>query len=175
MFENITYKKKFFAVIIGFALLFMACYKKTYRHMFAAKKELNNVEQKLSSIDDSYNKLYALKNEIQGLDNVIGAHSIDAEDVQQELLDYISKMGIDVNIVSIEDVHLYSDDEFLVYSNQIELEGSYTNLISALYKTEKSFKNSRVISSAFYSKKNYITNKQNLFLKIILQNYEKAK
>lgn len=174
MFDNITYKKKFFAVIIGFVLLVMACYKKTYKHMFAAKKELSNVEQKLLNIDNSYNKLYALKNDIQNLDNIIGGHSINAEDAQQELLDYISKTNIEVNIISIEDVHLFSDDEFLVYSNQITLEGSYTNLIKLLYETEKNFKNSRVISSEFYSKKNYSTNKQNLFLKIILQNYEKA-
>lgn len=143
--------------------------------MFSAKTELNNVEKKLSNTDNAYNESYLLKSEIQSLDNVIGGHSTNPEDVQQEILDFISKTILKVNIVSIEDVHLFSDEEFLIYSNQIELEGSYTNLINLLYETEKHFKSARVISSKFYSKKNYATNKKTLFLKIILQNYEKAK
>lgn len=143
--------------------------------MFAAKKQLLSVEQKLSNMDNSYNELAMVKSEIKGLDNIIGGHSINPQDVQQGILDFLSNTGLNVNIVSIEDVHLFPDKDFLIYSNQIELEGSYSNLIHLLYETEKNFKNSRVVSAKFYSKKNYNTNKQNLFLKIILQNYEKAK
>lgn len=175
MFTNLSYKQKFFAIIVGFVLLTMACYKKTYKHMFAARTELKNVEQKLSNTNNSYNELFSLKNEIQILDDLIGGHSVDPEGVQQKILDFISNTKLNVNIISIEDVHLFSDSEFLIYSNQVELEGSYTNLINLLYETEKNFKNSRVVSSKFYSKKKYNTNKQKLFLKIILQNYEKAK
>ncbi|TGV01063.1 hypothetical protein [Flavivirga rizhaonensis] len=153
----------------------MASYKKTFKHTLAAKKELNQVKQKLASTDNSFNNLYALKNDIKALDKLIGGRSLSPIHVQQKILDFISKKDITLNIVSIEDVHIYRDEEFLIYSNQIELEGSYEALIKLLYEIEKNFKDSRVVSSEFYSKKNYRTNKQTLFLKIILQNYEKAK
>ncbi|NMH85968.1 hypothetical protein [Flavivirga algicola] len=175
MFKNLTYKRKFFLVLIGFVLLFLASYKKTFKHTLAAKKELNHVRQKLANTNNSFNNLYALKNDIKTLDKLIGGRSLNPVHVQQKILDFISKTDPTINIVSIEDVHIFSGKEFLIYSNQIELEGAYESLVKLLYETEKKFKDSRVVSSEFYSKKNYRTNKETLFLKIILQNYEKAK
>ena len=175
MFKNLTYKQKFFAVIGAFILLFMASYKKTYKHTLTAKKELSLVEKKISSDENLLNELYYLKNEIGGLERTIGGQTKNAEHVQQELLDFISKNEFIVNIVSIEDVHLFSDNEFLIYSNQIALEGHYKDLITTLYEIEKNFKNSRVVSTNIYSKKNYRTKSKTLYLKIILQNYENAK
>lgn len=142
--------------------------------MFEAKSMLNQVEEKLASVDISYNRLSALKNDIIELDHLIGGQSKAPEHVQQDILDFVSTNTPKADIVSIEDVHLFQDNEFLIYSNQIELEGIYENLINALYDIETNFKNSRVVSSYFYSKKNYKTNQQHLFLKIILQNYEKT-
>ena len=175
MSKNFTYKQKFFAVIIGFILLFMASYKKTYKNTLATKKELSLVKKELSSNENLLNERYYLKNEISSLDKAIGGQTLNPEQVQQTLLDFISKNDFNVNIVAIEDVHLFTDNDFLIYSNQIELEGSYKDLTSTLYRIEKDFTNSRVISTNLYSKKNYRTNTKNLFLQIILQNYENSK
>ncbi|MDO5968997.1 hypothetical protein Q4Q35_04180 [Flavivirga aquimarina] len=153
----------------------MASYKKTYKHTLIAKKELKQVKKELSGNESSLNELYRLKNEISSIDKIIGGQTLNPEYVQQTLLDFISKNDFNVNIVDIEDVHLFSDSEFLIYSNQIELEGSYKDLTYTLYEIEKNFKNSRVISTQFYTKKNYRTNTKTLFLKIILQNYENNK
>ncbi len=174
MFDKLSYKRKFLGVLIGFAILFLASYKKTFKHTLAAKKELYTIEQKLSSIDHSYNQLYSLKYDINHLDNLIGGHTDKPELVQQQILDFVSNTKLNVNIVSIEDSHLFSDHEFLIYSNQLEFEGAYESLIHILYEIEKNFKNSSVVSCGFHSKTDYATNKQTLFFKIILQNYEKA-
>ena len=174
MFKNLTYKQKFFLVLVGFVVLFMASYKKTFKRTLVAKNELNLVKQKLATIDNSFNSLYTLKYDIKNLDDLIGGHTQNPEYVQHQILDFVSKTVLKVNVVSLEDTHLFSGNEFLIYSNQIELEGSYESLISILYEIEKKFDNSRVVSTQLYSKKNYKTNKQNLYLKIILQNYGKA-
>ena len=173
MFNNLTYKQKFLATLLGFVLLFMASYKKTLKHTLTAKKQLHNVEAKLLDINSSYSDIYALKNEVKVLDNIIGGYTLDPGQVQQKILDFITKKNSDTNVVSIEDVHLYNNKEFLVYTNQIELEGSYDSLIKMLYEIEKKLKDSKVVSSEMYSKKEYRTNTTKLFLKIILQNYEK--
>ena len=175
MFKNVTYKQKFFAAIIGFILLFMASYKKTYKHTITTREKLSHVEQKLLSNENSLNELYQLNNKISTLDKTIGGQTQSPEQVQQKILDFISKHKFNVNVVSIEEAHLFSDSEFLIYSNQIELGGTYQNLMETLYEIEKNFKSSRVVSTQLYSKKNYRTHSKNLFLKIILQNYEKSK
>ena len=169
MFNNLTYKQKFMVVVGLFILLFLACYKKTFKHTIVAKEELALVEKKLSNVDNTNSNLFRLKNDIKILDNLIGGNTTNPEKVQQELLSFISDLGI--NITAIEDVHIYEDDKFIIYSNQIQLEGNYKELINTLYAIEKQFKNSRIASANFFSKKNYRTNKSNLYLKLILQNY----
>ena len=163
MFKNLTYKKKFFVVLVGFVLLFMAAYKKTYKQTLAAKNKLNHVEQKLLNNENSLNDLYQLNNKIRELDKAIGGQTLNPERVQQKILDFISKHKFKVHVVSIEEAHIFSDNDFLIYSNQIELGGTYQDLIQALYEIEKSFKNSRVVSTQLYSKKNYRTNSKKLF------------
>lgn len=175
MFKNLTYKQKFFMVTIGFVILFMASYKKNYKHTIQAKKELNQVREKLSNNENSLVTLGNLKNDIDHLNKVIGGQTQNPELVQQKLLNFLSRHASHVNIFSIEDVHLFFGKEFLVYSNQIVLEGTYKNLVGALYTIEKDFKNSRVVSTQLYSKKDYRTHSKTLFLKIILQNYENTK
>ena len=175
MFKNLTYKQRFFAVIAIFIVLSLASYKRKFKDMLVAKRDLTNMENKLSTIENSFNDIYNLKNEIDDLDNLIGGQILNPELVQGKILDFISKTGFDVGIASIADVHLFSGKEFLIYSNQIEIEGTYKNLVNTLYGIEKNFKSSRVASTRFYSKMNYKTNTKHLFLKIILQNYEKAK
>jgi hypothetical protein len=169
MFENITYKKKFFVAIGVFILLVLACYKKTFKHTLAAKQELNEVESKRANMESVHSELFYVKNEISSIDAAIGGHSVKPEQVQKKLLNFIS--GKDVNITSIEDVHVFSDEQFIIYTNQIIVEGTYSKLTTALYDIEKRFNDSRVASVNFYIQKDYKRNTDKLYLKLILQNY----
>lgn len=153
----------------------MASYKKTFKHTLLAKEELNRVEENLSNNESLLINLSYLKDEINHLNKIIGGQTNNPQLVQQSLLDFVSQKEAAIDIVSIEDVHLFSDNDFLIYSNQIQLEGNYTDLIHTLYEIEKNFKDSRVANAHFFSKKNYRTNSKKLFLKIILQNYENLK
>lgn len=175
MFNNLTYKQKCIAIVVVFVVLLMAAYKKTIRQAFAAKNQLNHVEQQLLNVDHSYNTLYSLKREVAVLDNIIGGGNLNPELVQQSILDFITNKTVAANIVKIEDVHVFSDKDFKVYSNQIEIEGAFNTLVELLYAIEKEFKASRITSSSIYSKKNYRTNRTKLYLKLVLQNYEKNK
>jgi hypothetical protein len=175
VFNNLTYKKKFLAVILGFIILLLAAYKKTIRQTLAAKQELSLVQEQLANTNQSHNVLFSLQDQVKGLDNIIGGNNLKPELVQPSILNFITKKGQDVNVVSIEDVHTFLDTEFKIYSNQITVEGSYNKLIELLYTIEKEYKASRIVSTNLYSKKNYQTKTTKLYLKIILQNYEKNK
>ncbi|MHA7843651.1 MAG: hypothetical protein ACX93I_10050 [Winogradskyella sp.] len=160
-------------IIIGFVILLLAVYKKNFKDIFETRRQLSALENKLSIVDGSYNQVLFLKNEIAQLNNLIGGQTKQPELVQQLLLDFITNTNFDINVHKIEDTHLYNDDEFAIYSNIIEIEGSYNNLLKLLYEIERDFNASKVVSSELYTEKNYRTNSKKLFLKIILQNYEK--
>lgn len=173
MTNSSTYKQKFLGIVLGFFILLLAAYKKTYRHILEAKSQLAIVDEKLKNVDESYNEVYILKNEINSLDSAIGGQSNTPQNVQQMILDFISKSQYKVDISTIEDTHILSDNEFNIYTNSLELEGSYFDLIQLFYDIETNFNYSKVVSSKLYSQKNYRNNTKRLYLKLIFQNYEK--
>jgi hypothetical protein len=173
MFNNFTYKQKFFGVIIGFLILFLALYKKTFSKVIESRQKLSFIEEKSELLNESNYNIFNTKNEIKNLDDIIGGDNTNPQDVQQKILNFITKKELNNNLVSIEDVHLNSNNEFLIYTNQIMLDSNYESLIKILYDIEKQFIDSRVISAKLFSKKNTRTNKTKIYLKIILQNYEK--
>ena len=173
MSKSFTYKQKFFGIVLGFLILLMASYKKTYKHVFEAKSQLNLVDDKLKNVDDSYNEVYILKNEISSLDYAIGGQSNAPQNVQQMILDFISNSEHEVDISSIKDTHILSDTEFKIYTNSLEVEGSYFDLLHLFYDIETNFNHSKIVSSKLYSVKNYRNNSKRLYLKLIFQNYEK--
>lgn len=144
-------------------------------HTLDSKRKLDLVEEKLASTNQSNDELFNLRNEVKRLDNIIGGNNLKPELVQPNILDFITRQDKETNVVSIEDVHLFLDSEFKIYSNQIIVEGTFNKLVRLLYDIEKEYKESRIVSTRLYSKKNYQTNTTKLYLKIILQNYEKNK
>jgi len=173
MFNNISYKKRFYSIIILFVIVLLASYKKTYQHVFFAKKQLDVVEQKLQGVEDSNNQISILQNEISIVDNIIGGQTKDSEQVQHLILDFVSKSNNKINVYAIDDTHIYHDEEFTVYTNSIELQGDYVDLTKLLFEIENLFNYSKVISAQLYTIKDYRNNSKNLYLKLIFQNYEK--
>nr|WP_321234622.1 hypothetical protein [uncultured Psychroserpens sp.] len=173
MSKSFTYKQKFFGIAIGLIILLLASYKKTYKHVFEAKAQLSLVNDKLQNVDDSYNEVFMLKNEIRSLDNIIGGQSKYPDQVQQMILDFISSSSHDVDISSIQDTHIIADNEFKIYTNSLEVEGSYFDLMRLFYDLEKEFSASKIVSGKLYTVKNYRNNSKRLYLKLIFQNYEK--
>lgn len=173
MFKTITYKQKFYALILSFLMLLLASYKRKISKLLDVKSKIDKIDKNQKNIEESNFKILFIKNEIKNLDDVIGGSKTDPEDVQQKILDFITKKGFVNNLVSIENVHLNSKNEFLIYTNQIILESNYETLINTLYDIEKHFLHSRVISTKLYLKRKFNINNEKIYLKIIFQNYEK--
>lgn len=161
--------------MIGFVFVFAGAYKRKMSHTLDSRRKLDLVEEKLANTNQSSNVLSSLQGEVKRLDDIIGGNNLKPELVQPNILDFITGQDMETNVVSIEDVHLHSDSEFKIYSNQIVVEGAFNDLVTLLYNIEKQYKESRIVSTKLYSKKNYQTNTTKLYLKIILQNYEKNK
>jgi hypothetical protein len=173
MFENLTYKQKFMALIAILVLLGVAAYKRSFKLTFDAYNEYHELSNQLSEINSSSNSIEALDNEINYLDNLLGKDDMESVLVQQEILNFVTNKSKAVAIFDLAEVHEASDNEFIINTNQLTIEGDFENLLEIVYDFEKEFLYSRVVSTSFFKKKDFKTRRIKLYAKIIFQNYEK--
>lgn len=172
MLDKISHKRRFSLVVLVIVLLVFAVYKKTYQPIFALKNELNASHQFVENAAQPFEKIESLKTELALLDKVVG-NSENHALIQQKILDFITTHSFKVSVVNISDSHIHSGNAFRVFTNKIVLKGSYEALLKTIYTIEKEFKASKIVSTKFYSKKNYSSNKTELLLELYFQNYGK--
>ena len=173
MFENISYQKKFYALIAGILITLFFAYKRSYSKTFDAINGLKNAEEKLKLIENSQGKIVDLEKSVALLDGIIGKNSNNPDIVQQEILNKFSSLETDSELVKLKEVHKAENEYFKIYTNQLIVSGKYNNVIETCYEFEKKFDYSRVISLSLYTEKNARTKRKKLFERIIFKNYEK--
>ncbi|WP_162128573.1 hypothetical protein [Flavobacterium phycosphaerae] len=125
-------------------------------------------------MNNQTSNIRVLSNQVAGLDKLIGKEGVEKEKIQQEIIDFLVKNGSEISINNLQPIHNFVYDDYQVYTYEIDLTGSYNQLLDLTYKFEKQFDYSKIISLAFYTdKKN--TKKEMLHLKLIFQNYESNK
>lgn len=175
MFENIKYKNKRIIILIVFLLLFFATYKKLYKHTFNTVKTYTNLKSKrLDSVQLKTN-IVLLKQELESINRVIG-NSPNNDLIQQNILNFSSKAAdsLKFNIVSLSKQHLFKINDVKIYSNFLEIEGKYNNLLKTIHTFEKDFPDSKINSVNLFTKKNQRTRKNKLYAKILFQNFKKV-
>lgn len=175
MFEDISYKKKFFTLIVLLIVLSITAYKRSFRLSIDAYKTLNSSKSKLADMSNSQQKIANLQIEVAYLDDIIGKEAANADLVQQEILNTLTKVENEVALVKLEEIHKAENDYFTIYTNRLILTGSYNNLLATAYAYEKKFEYSRVISISYYVDREPRSRIQKLYQQIIFQNYEKIR
>lgn len=174
MFENLSYKQKFWALIGILLMLSIAAYKRSFSLTLNSYKEYKDLTEKLIYVRQNSSIVDDLDAEIRYLDQLIGSDRIEPELVQLEILNFVTTSSKKVNVVSVEEIHEAADNDFLIYTNQLIIEGSMQELLDVVYAFEKEFTHSRVINVSFFKKKDFSTKKIKLYAKIIFQNYERT-
>jgi len=173
MFENLTYKHKFLAIIAISILLGFAAYKRSFKLTLDVFSEYCELNEKLNEINYSSSTIQDLDTEIRFLDNLLGQESMEPVLVQQEILDFVTHKSNAITVFDLAEMHKASDNEFLIYTNQLTIEGNFDELLKMVYEFEKEFPYSRVVNTSFFKKKDFKTRRIKLYAKIIFQNYEK--
>lgn len=174
MFEKLSYKQKFLVLLGIIVMLSMAAYKRSFKLTINAYNEYQELNEKLNYINSSSSNIRELDAEINFLDNLIGKEGMEPELVQQEILNFVTNQDKDIDVYKIEEIHEASDNKFLIYSNQLTIEGAFEDLLKIVYEFEKKFQYSRVVHVNFFKKKDFRTKRVKLYAKIIFQNYEKS-
>lgn len=173
MFENYTYKKKFIALIIFFCMLSIAAYKRSFKNLIEVYKENTNLKELANRVKEKTNNIDELKYQVTQYDKFLGNQNVSNDIIQQEIIAFsTTHKGITIN--ELNSTHVFENNNYKIYTNQLDIIGNTNNLLKLIYDFETNFKFSRIISTNFYTKKKNNINKE-LHLKIIFQNYENSK
>lgn len=174
MFENYSYKIKLKALIIVFCMLSFAAYKRSFSSLISVIKENNELKNKVESIDSKSKGLYILNNELAIIDKVLGKENTHKENIQQDLVSFVTDQAKNVTIYELKSTHEFADENHKIYTHQLNVTGGINELLKLSYDFEKKFTLSKVVSVEFYTMKKNNLN-ETLHLKIIFQNYENKK
>lgn len=173
MFENYSYKKKFTALLIVFLMLSITAYKRSFSTLFKVIGEYKTLAIKADAINNKANNSDQLIRENAYLDNIIGKEGITKEMAQQEIIGFAAQKNPQVSINDLQPIHIFSDENYNIITNQLDVTGNSNQLLQLGYDFEKEFSFSRIVSMNFYTiKKN--GKPELLHLKMIFQNYEIA-
>ncbi|WP_378175217.1 hypothetical protein [Aquimarina sp. SS2-1] len=175
MFENLSYKKKFFALLALMVVLGITAYKRSFSMTIDAATLVEDSKMKLEKVSNSQQRITNLIAEVSYLDKLIGKEVANPDIVQQEILNTFNEINTDTELVKLEAIHKASDEYFNIYTNRLILTGNYSDLLNTTYEYEKIFDFSRVVSLKFYIEKEPRTRRKKLFEQIIFQNYEKIR
>jgi len=173
MFENYSYKQKFYALIIVFFMLSITAYKRSFHTLFEVVSEYRMLSKKADDINKKAKSNGTLRNDVEYLNRIIGKEGVTKEMVQQGIIGFASAtQGVSIN--DLKPIHDYAETDYHIITNQLDVTGNANQLLELAYNFEKKFDYSRMVSQNFY-----ITKKNNksevLHLKMIFQNYENTK
>jgi hypothetical protein len=174
MFENYSYKQKFYALGVLFCLLSITAYKRSFRPLFEVFNEYQTLSKKADEINKKAKNTDGLVKDIAYLDKIIGKEGTSKEMVQQGIVSFASENAPAVSINDLKPIHDFPEDDYHIITNQLDVTGNSNQLLSLAYNFEKKFNLSRIVSMNFYTTKK--NNKSEvLHLKMIFQNYENNK
>lgn len=171
MFDQYSYKIKFRALIGVSILLACAAYKRSFGPLKEVVRQHSELSGKLAAMGSVAQDKGILEQDMSMLDRLIGKQDAQKEEVQQGIVAFVSKSGNHISFNNLQSIHEFHDEQYIVYTYQLDMTGQYNDLLKMLYDFEKHFDYSKVVSVHFFAeKKNNIAEK--LHLNITFQNYE---
>ncbi|MFP9119328.1 hypothetical protein ACLI08_16185 [Flavobacterium sp. RNTU_13] len=174
IFENYPYKVKLQALGIIFLILMAAAYKRSFSQLFDVMGEYKTLKSQKEEFKKNNGNVADLSAKLQKIDRIIGKETVDKEKIQQEIVSFTASSRFKVSIFDMKSVHTFKDEDYTIYSNQLDVTGNFNELLSLAYAFEKEFTLSKIANMNFYTVKKNNTPTV-LHLKMIFQNYENNK
>lgn len=172
MFKQYSYRQKFYFLLLFFVMLSVAAYRRSFSNLILLIGEHNALEQKKDLIASQTPNTQRLQRDIADLESLIGKGVTEKEKIQQEIVNFLVNNSKGVAIFELQPIHQYQQEKYLVHSFQLDITGSYNDLLQLANDYEKHFEFSKIVSMRFYTD-NKNNKKETLHLRLIFQNYEK--
>lgn len=170
MFKKSGWKQKNKLLLIGGLVLLWSVYSFAISNTIDTRSQCNKLQLQLDSASDAPSRLIHLKQEFQQLETI--TNSSDTLTTLHERL-----LGIVTNYCQENDLVLrdfaspvcYRQQEWLVETHPVIVEGAYVNLLKLVHKLEKE-KTGKIVSVDFRSRRDNKTQQLSLTATIYVQN-----
>ena len=172
MLQRLKYKHRFYLLIIGFVFFLIISWKLALKNIFVLNNECKTINEQLLAAENAPEQILKYQKQLQIIESRIGKNITLNKNINQLLLEKVSRYCKKNNIrfYELPQAHTIQDDIFIIETNKVVLEGSYTKLLKLLYQLETEKCYGKIISANFESEIDLRTNRIQLYLTIYLQN-----
>ncbi|WP_264557916.1 hypothetical protein [Flavobacterium sp. N1718] len=151
MFENLSYKTKFRALIVIACMLSVAAYRRSFYPLFQVVEEHHALSEKVREITQRTEGKRDLDKKLSLLDRLIGKQDVVPDQVQQDIISFVTQHASGrISVNKLAPVHAIQEGRYRIFSYQVELTGSFNDLLRLSYEFEKSFTDSKIVSMQFF-------------------------
>ncbi len=165
--SNTTKLKLMALLIIVFAYL---SYDLAIKNTIVSYRACNSYLVKISAAQDAPAQMQKINEELESINvNINTPLNIN---FQELLLKKVTDFSLERNIIlrELPEPHSYKEQDFLVETNKIVVEGNFIDLLTLMFEMEKEFNFSKIAGVVFASKKDQKTERIRLTLTIYYQN-----
>ena len=167
--------KKNKLLLVGFGIALYACYAFAFSKTISYYKEYASKKDLLASSNSTILVLPQLQFKEKQLDSLLLKNKVgNNASFQNELLKTISSQAAKYNlkIIDFKEPHSFIESNQTIVSYHFSLQGSYNGSLKMINYIENTNYFGVVKHLDFTKKRNYLTNKDELFTQIILQKME---
>lgn len=170
---NLTYKKKNLLLVAGVVILSFMAWKRSIGPMLELSGQCKAMETELEILTSSGNELNALRHEIAIIDNMISSTAYDSLTREQLLIEIIANSQSNPPAVSEFHLpHCFDNSDYRTVTDQIDLQGSFTEILTAVNHLENDFKGGVIRSLHLETVINPRTKKKKLYGSVYIQSLE---
>ncbi len=153
MWNNLSYKKRFYRIIIGLLFMIFLSYKFAFQNTLLLKGNLEKLKTELRKIENAPNKLIMIQQKLDKIDTQIGDVNFEV-DKGGYLIDKIGEFckRNDLVLNEIPQKHVFNKENFNVVSFKVLVEGPFKKQLQLLNEIEGKPIIGKVRSVCFESK-----------------------
>lgn len=175
MLNNLTYKQKNWLLLAGIVFFSFIVYFMAIVKTIDMASQCAELEEQIKTAGNAPGEIARLEAKLQELDAKAGVSSDNVE-FQQALLERVTTYCSN-NRVSLKEFpanHVYTSNEVEVETNQLKVEGGFSNLLNLVFSLEQTERIGRVISVCYETQTDVRTKRVSLTAKIYVQNVQKT-
>lgn len=167
-----TNKKKFYFLIGGAVFFLLISYKFALSKTVVAFQQKKELTEKILVADNAPQQIAELKIKVKELNTILGTKSGIEDDFHFKILNVSSNYLQDHDIVinNYPEEHIFQENDYMLRTNILTVKGGFVDLLQFLFYMEKQNEIGKIVSSSFYLEKEKYSRKNNLFLKLYIQN-----
>lgn len=164
-------KHKPYYLIGGFIIALILCYHLAFKNTFFLKDEFDTLNQQNLQALNYQEKLTDVGRKERFYDSIMKSFRGFEKYGQIDLAGFISQSGIskDIKVMDFSEPHELRNDEALVRTFDITLEGNYSDLAKTLFEMETMHNFGKLVHIKFETKEDFKTNQTFLQVRLLVE------